>query len=192
MKLSINSIKRLGYSDIFKLPISELVDKIGSQIGALEEEPYYLGGLYDGPIVALVVTCEDHPNADRLHVCMIDDGGVTKNVERNKDGLVQVVCGAPNVKAGMLVAWLPPTSTVPSSIGKDPFVLEARELRGVVSNGMLASANELVISDNHDGILDIIPSEVGKLLAVPGTSCMRGCCIGDGDDLFMNMETSVH
>ena len=188
MKLSINSIKRLGYSDIFKLPVSELVDKIGSQIGALEEEPYYLGGLYDGPIVALVVTCEDHPNADRLHVCMIDDGGVTKNVERNKDGLVQVVCGAPNVKAGMLVAWLPPTSTVPSSIGKDPFVLEVRELRGVVSNGMLASANELVISDNHDGILEIIPSEVGKLLAVPGTPFKK---LYDLDDYVLDIENKM-
>lgn len=188
MKLSINSIKRLGYDDIFKLPLDDLVDKIGSQIGALEEEPYYLGGLYDGPVVVKVVTCEDHPNADRLHVCLIDDAGVVKNVERNKDGLVQVVCGAPNVKAGMLVAWLPPASTVPTSIGKDPFVLEALELRGIVSNGMLASASELAISDNHDGILEIIPSEVGKALAVPGTPFKK---LYDLDDYLLNIENKM-
>jgi phenylalanyl-tRNA synthetase beta chain len=69
---------------------------------------------------------------------------------------VQVVCGAPNVREGMLVAWLPPGSVLPSSVGDaEPFVLSARPLRGVVSNGMLASAKELGIGDSHDGILQL-------------------------------------
>ena len=168
MKVSLNSIKALGDEDLFSLPINELVNKIGSQIGALEEEPHYLGALYEGVIVVKVVSCVIHPNANRLHVCLIDDGGVAKNVERDKDGYVQVVCGAPNVKAGMLLAWLPPTSTVPSTVGKEPLVLEARELRGVVSNGMLASSSELAITDNHDGLLEIKPEEVGLELSKPG------------------------
>lgn len=77
------------------------------------------------------------------------------DVERNQDGFVQVVCGAPNVREGLMVAWLPPGSTVPASVDSDPFVLGARELRGVMSNGMLASASELALSDDHSGILEL-------------------------------------
>jgi phenylalanyl-tRNA synthetase beta chain len=65
---------------------------------------------------------------------------------------VQVVCGAPNVKAGMLAAWIPPGATVPATFDKDPFVLEAREIRGKVSNGMLASPKELALGDSHEGL----------------------------------------
>ncbi len=188
MKISLNTIKRYGYDEIFKSPIDELADKIGTQLGGLEKEPFYLGGLYEGILVVRVVSCEDHPDADRLHVCMIDDGGVANDVERNNEGLVQVVCGAPNVKAGMTVAWLPPGSTVPSSVGKDPFVLEARELRGVVSNGMLASPSELAITDNHDGLLEIVPEEVGPELSKPGTEFKR---LYDLDDYILDIENKM-
>ena len=79
-----------------------------------------------------------------------------KGLDRNKDGLVQIVCGAPNVRKGLVTAWLPPGSTVPASFNDDePFVVGSRELRGVVSNGMLASAAELDFGDNHDGLLEI-------------------------------------
>ena len=188
MKLSLNSIKRLGYEDLFKLPINDLADIIGAQLGALEELPVYLGVLYDGIIVAKVMSCIDHPDANRLHVCLIDDGGVVKNVKRDKNGYVQVVCGAPNVKEGMLVAWLPPGSIVPSSVANDPFTLEAKELRGVVSNGMLASPSELAITDNHDGLLEILPEEVGKALAVPGTPFQK---LYDLDDYILNIENKM-
>ncbi len=79
-------------------------------------------------------------------VCQIDAG---------KNEHVQVVCGAPNVREGMLAAWLPPGATVPSTVGKDPFKLEARELRGVMSHGMLASPKELDLGDSHEGLLEI-------------------------------------
>lgn len=157
MKISVNWMQRLAGESVQILPkggIDELVKKIGAQLGAVEEV-IDVGKRYQGIIIAKVVTCIKHPNADKLHVCKIDDGGKAKNVERDKDGYVQVVCGAPNVREGLLVAWLPPGSTVPASVDKDPFVLEARELRGVVSNGMLASAAELAISDDHTGILEI-------------------------------------
>lgn len=156
MKVSLNTIKQYTSVD---LTVEELVEKINRQLGGVEEVTD-LGTRYEGAVIVRVVQCDDHPNADRLHVCKIDDGGVVEGVERDENGLVQVVCGAPNVHADMFVVWLPPKSTVPASFAdKEPFVLDARELRGVVSNGMLASAKELAIGDSHEGILEIDPNE---------------------------------
>ena len=114
MKVSLNEIKRLGYDDVVKLPVEQLVQKIGAQLGAVEDVED-LGAKYQGVVVAKVVSCEDHPNADRLHVCKIDDDGKVQGVNRDEQGLVQVVCGAPNVRAGMIVFWLPPQYTVPET-----------------------------------------------------------------------------
>lgn len=159
MKVSVNWLKQFTDIDI---SVDELVEKIGIQLGAVEEV-VDLGKKYQGIIIARVVNCDKHPNADKLSVCWIDDGGKTEGVERNEQGLVQVVCGAPNVREGLMVAWLPPGSTVPSTVDKDPFVLGSRELRGVVSNGMLASAHELAISDDHNGIVELdIAAEPGS------------------------------
>jgi phenylalanyl-tRNA synthetase beta chain len=97
--------------------------KIGAQLGAVEEV-IDLGKRYKGIVAVKVVSCEKHPNADKLSLCFVDDGGVIEGVERNERDLVQVVCGAPNVKAGMLAAWIPPGVTVPATYDKDPFVLE--------------------------------------------------------------------
>lgn len=160
MKISLNSIRDINqrYSctdqDITAGDASEIVEKIGAQLGAVEETIRF-GDKFEGVIIGKVISCQKHPDADRLSVCFIDDGGKAEQVERNKDGLVQVVCGAPNVREGLIVAWLPPGSTVPDTVGKEPFVLEARELRGVVSNGMLASPKELALGDSHEGILEI-------------------------------------
>ena len=151
MKVSLNWIKEFTPVD---LSIDELVEKIGSQLGAVEEV-IDLGKKYQGIVVAKVVECKEVEGSDHLHVCKIDDGRKVKNVERDKDGYVQVVCGAPNVREGLLVAWLPPGTTVPSTFDADPFVLEAREIRGTKSNGMLASAKELAIGDSHEGLLEI-------------------------------------
>jgi phenylalanyl-tRNA synthetase beta chain len=163
MKISINGIKgfndRYGSApDITTNGVDQLLQQIGAQLGGIEEVIEF-GKKYDGALIVKVVTCEKHPNADRLHVCMIDDGGRAANVPRNEQGLVQVVCGAPNVETGVTVVWLPPGVTVPSTVDADPFVLEARELRGVVSNGMLASPKELAIGDSHEGLL-LIDEEV--------------------------------
>jgi phenylalanyl-tRNA synthetase beta chain len=134
--------------------VDELVKTIGAQLAAVEETTDF-GKKFEEVVIVKVVSCEDHPNAERLHVCKVDDDGKVKDVERDDKGLVQIVCGAPNVHAGMLAAWLPPGSTVPVTLDKEPFVLEARAIRGVVSNGMLASQRELGLGDNHDGILEI-------------------------------------
>ncbi len=152
MKVSLNCVQQ--YLDFELPPADELVERIGSQLGAVEGVEN-VAEKYQGVVVAKVVSCLKHPDSDHLHVCLIDDGGKATGVERDASGYVQVVCGAPNVREGLLVAWLPPGSTVPESIGHEPFVLSTRELRGVKSNGMLASPRELALGDSHDGILDI-------------------------------------
>jgi phenylalanyl-tRNA synthetase beta chain len=173
MKVSLNKIRFAGKHyetpDLVSDGLDALVEKIGAQLGAVEEVVYY-GRRFEGPIVVKVVSCEKHPNADKLNVCRIDDGNVVQDVERGDDGLVQVVCGAPNVKAGMLAVWLPPGAIVPDTRDKDPFVLEARDLRGEKSNGMLASPKELAIGDSHEGLL-VVDREVD-----PGTSFADAYC----------------
>jgi phenylalanyl-tRNA synthetase beta chain len=136
-------------------PIDDVVKKIGAQLGAVEET-VDLGPRYKGVLIVKVVECRKHENSDHLNVCKVDDGGRAENVARDENGLVQVVCGAPNVRAGLMTIWLAPGVAVPESIiVGEPFVLEARELRDEMSNGMLASARELGISDDHNGIVEV-------------------------------------
>lgn len=154
----------MEFTDI-KLSVDELVTKIGAQLGAVEEV-IDLGKKYQGIVVARVVKCHKHPNADKLSVCTIDDGGITPDVKRDDNNYIQVVCGAPNVRTDMLVAWLPPGVIVPSTFDKNPYALESREIRGELSSGMLASAHELAIGDDHDGILEIdLPANPGANFA---------------------------
>jgi phenylalanyl-tRNA synthetase beta chain len=152
MIISVNWLKKFTDIDV---SIDELATLIGSRLVEIEEV-IDLGKKYQGIVVAKVVECEKLEGSDHLNVTKIDDGGKAVDVERDENGLVQVVCGAPNVHAGMLVAWLPPNSVVPESHNdKEPFVLGARKLRGVMSNGMLASAKELDLFEDHTGILEI-------------------------------------
>jgi len=187
MRVSLNTIKQFTNVD---LTLDELVAKINAQLGKVEEV-IDLSKRYEGATIVKVVECNDHPNADRLHVCKIDDGGVNKDVERDENGLVQVVCGAPNVHADMFVVWLPPKSTVPASYDeKELFVLDARELRGLMSNGMLASSKELGIGDSHDGILEINPSEwkPTDIEVKPGVSFARAYGL---DDTIIDIENKM-
>lgn len=187
MKISLNWARFYGGIDLNSITTDQLVAKIGEQLGAVEDVIAW-GPRYEGIFVARVVSCEKHHDADKLHVCIIDDGGVAKDVLRTKEGYVQVVCGAPNVRNGMTVAWIPPGITVPSTIDKDPLVLESREIRGVVSNGMLASASELGISDNHDGLLDIKAEDVGEDRTKPGTPFKN---LYGLDDVVIELENKM-
>ncbi len=156
MKVSIQAVKQFTKVN---LSTSELIKKINSQLGAIEGV-IHTNDVYKDARIVKVVSAEKHPAADRLQVTRIDDGGLVKDVERDDDGLVQVVCGAPNVAAGMFAVWLPPRSVVPATYhDDDPFILGARELRGVMSQGMLAAADELAIGTDHEGILEINPGE---------------------------------
>ena len=92
--------------------------------------------------VAEVISAEQHPDADRLRVCMVNTGSGDP---------VQVVCGAPNARAGMKGVFAPAGSYVP---GID-LVLKAGNIRGQDSNGMLCSEREMMISDEHDGIIEL-------------------------------------
>lgn len=188
MKVSLNWAQKYSNVPLNSIGTDALLKKMGAQLGAIEEVINY-GSRYEGIVVAKVVVCERHPDADRLNVCKINDGGVTDGVERDENGLVQVVCGAPNVREGLLVAWLPPGSTVPSSFGEaEPFVLGSRELRGVMSNGMLASPKELGISNNHEGLLEITAAEVGDELAKPGTPLKQ---LYQLDDVVVDCENKM-
>ena len=162
--------------------LAALEQRIGAQLGAIEETVNF-GSKYNGVVIVKVISCVDHPNADRLHLCVVDDGGRVENVERDEAGHVQIVCGAPNVRAGMLAAWLPPGSTVPSTVDKDPFVMEAREIREKKSNGMMASPKELGIGDSHEGIL-----EVDKEVA-PGTPFIEAYNLVD--DVVIDIENKM-
>src|SRR6202162_5679100 len=93
-------------------------------------------------VIARVIAAEPHPNADRLRVCMVYTGAGDP---------VQVVCGAPNARAGMKGVFSPPGTFIP---GKN-MTLGIGTIRGVESRGMLCSPAELQISDDHDGILDL-------------------------------------
>lgn len=166
--------------------VDDLVRRIGAQLGAVEEVVDF-GKRFKDVVIVKVVTCEKHPNADRLHVCKVDDGGKAQGVERDENGLVQVVCGAPNVRAGMLAAWLPPGSTVPNTVESvDPFVLEARAIRGVVSNGMMASPKELSLGDSHDGILEVDADYPG---VAPGAAFADVYHLRD--DFIIDMENKM-
>lgn len=176
MIVSVNWLKKFTRID---RPVDELAELIGARLVEIEEI-IDLGERYKEVTVAKVMKVEKHPDADKLHVVQIDDGGAQKEVERLENGYIQVVCGAPNVREGLLVAWLPPGATVPSSFTeKELFILDARKLRGVLSNGMLASARELGFSDNHEGILEI------DVEAKPGESFAK---LYDLDDYLLDIE----
>lgn len=190
MKVSLNTIRQ--YVDFEVPPVAELVERINQQLGGVEEV-IDIGAKYMGIIIAKVVTCEPHPDSDHLHICQIEVGN---NPEYAKfkipdSNFVQVVCGAPNVHADMFVAWLPPGATVPASYDKDPFVLDARTIRGVKSNGMLASPAELAIGDNHDGILEITEKDLSPVVALPLEPGQDFSALFELNDTIIDIENKM-
>jgi phenylalanyl-tRNA synthetase beta chain len=123
-------------------PVERLADKltmIGLEVESIEDKAKALAPF----TIARVISAEQHPNADRLRVCMVDtgDGGAP----------VQVVCGAPNARAGMVSVFSAPGTFIP---GKN-ITLGVGTIRGVESRGMLCSEAELELSENHDGIMEL-------------------------------------
>lgn len=178
MRVSLNTVKQFTAVD---LPKDELIAKINAQLGGVENV-IDLGARYDGAVIVRVVSCEKHPNADKLNICHVDDGS---------GEMTQVVCGAPNVRADMLAVWLKPGAIVPSTADdKEPFVLGARELRGVMSNGMLASPKELGLGDSHDGILELDADEwkPTAVAVAPGVSFASAYGL---DDTIVEIENKM-
>ena len=121
--------------------LAEIVETL-TRIGLEVEHVHDPAAKYAGFVVARVIEAKQHPNADRLRVCMVDAG----------DGAaVQVVCGAPNARTGMRSVFSPVGTFIP---GKN-MVLAKGVIRGVESNGMLCSEAELELSEDHDGIIDL-------------------------------------
>jgi phenylalanyl-tRNA synthetase beta chain len=118
--------------------IAETLTRIGLEVEGIEDKAAALKPY----VVAKILTAEQHPNADRLRVCSVDAG----------DGQpLQVVCGAPNARAGLFSVFAPPGTYVP---GKN-MTLSVGNIRGVESRGMLCSGAELGLGDDHDGILEL-------------------------------------
>ena len=152
MKVSLRTIKQ--FVPVNLPPVDELVERINQQLGSVDAV-VDLGARYKGVVVVRVVECEPLENSDHLHKCLVDDGGATADVERDANGYVQVLTGAPNVHKDMLAVWLPPKTIVPETFTAEPFVLTSRPMRGAMSHGMLASSRELAIGSAHEGIIDI-------------------------------------
>jgi phenylalanyl-tRNA synthetase beta chain len=128
--------------------ITETLTRIGLELEGVEDKAQALAAFR----VAYVVEAKQHPNADRLKVCIVDTGA----------GQVQVVCGAPNARTGMKGVFAPTGTHIPGT-GID---LKASKIRGVESNGMLVSERELGLSDEHEGIIDLpADAPVGKPFA---------------------------
>ena len=118
--------------------ISKTLTMIGLEVEAVIDE----GRTLQDFVVAHVVSAEKHPNADKLRVCKVDAG---------TGEIIDVVCGAPNARAGMNSVFAFPGTYIPGS----GFVLTRGNIRGAESNGMLCSSRELQLSDDHDGIIDL-------------------------------------
>ena len=121
--------------------VDAIVDKL-TMVGLEVENVEDKGRLLAPFTIAYVVEARQHPNADRLRVCMVDTGTGEP---------VQVVCGAPNARTGMKSVFSGPGTFIP---GKN-ITLGVGNIRGVESRGMLCSAAELMISDDHEGIIDL-------------------------------------
>jgi phenylalanyl-tRNA synthetase beta chain len=135
MKIAESWLREWVNPDLETEALAERLTMAGHEVDGIHFE----GQGLDGVVVAEVVEVDKHPDADRLSVCKVDDGS---------GELVDIVCGAPNVVAGMKSPLATPGVKLPNGIK-----LRKSKIRGVVSNGMLCSAVELGLGDESDGII---------------------------------------
>jgi len=140
MKFSEAWLREWVNPDLDTQQLAEQLTMAGLEVDSVEP----VAAEFSGVVVAEVLSVENHPDADKLRVCQVAAGG-----EEN----LQIVCGAPNVRAGMKA----PLATVGGRMPGDMKIKKAK-LRGVVSHGMLCSARELGLSDEHQGLMDL-PSD---------------------------------
>ncbi len=137
MKLTLSWLKDHLDTTASLAEIVETLTRIGLEVEGVEDP----AGKTKGFVTARVIEAKQHPNADRLRVCLVDAGGEPQ----------QVVCGAPNARTGMKSVFSPVGTYIP---GKK-ITLTRGVIRGVESNGMLCSEAELELSDDHDGIIEL-------------------------------------
>lgn len=154
------NVSRRWLEDFLRRPLDagDIAGRLG-MLGAPVDAIEPLNAALSEIRVALVEAVIPHPNADRLRVCIVDDG----TAERRR-----VVCGAPNVTAGKKYPFAPIGATLPGGLK-----IERRKLRGEVSEGMLCSARELGLGADQDGLLEL------ETPAPPGTALLEALPIGD-------------
>lgn len=137
MFLSMNWIS--DFVDLKGIDLVELIHRFSLSTAEVENEIFFKGSDISGIIVAQIKSVENHPESKKLHLLKVDTG----------DKIVDVVCGAPNVRVGMKTAF----AKLGAKIGD--ITIEPRKLAGYTSNGMCCSEKELGISDDHSGIMEI-------------------------------------
>jgi phenylalanyl-tRNA synthetase beta chain len=141
MKLPMSWLRDWVEVDVAPEPLADALTRRGFYVEGIEAR----GRSYPGVVVAKVIEVAKHPNADKLSLCRVDAG----------TGELSIVCGAPNVHAGMIA----PLATIGARL-PDGLVIKKSKIRGVESQGMLCSADELDFSDDHSGIVDL-PAYLG-------------------------------
>lgn len=142
MKISLNWLKEYIHLDESPEEISDLLTASGLEVEGLEEVDTVPGGL-KGLVIGEVLTCEKHPNADKLSITTVDIGA---------DAPSPIVCGAPNIAAGQKVV----VATVGATLypaGNEPFVIKKAKIRGEASQGMICAEDEIGLGGSHDGIM---------------------------------------
>ena len=166
MKISYNWIKQFLKIDSTTEDVASMLTDLGLEVEIVEKYQSVKGGL-EGVVVGHVLTCEKHPDADRLNITTVDLGNGTP---------IQIVCGASNVAAGQKV----PVATIGTKLfDKDgiEFEIKKGKIRGQESHGMICAEDELGLGTSHDGIM-ILDSELQ-----PGTPAAKVFNI-DNDEVF--------
>jgi len=145
MQFSENWLRTMVNPAMDSSALAHLLTMSGLEV----EETDTVAPPFSNVVVAQVISLEKHPNADRLNVCKVDVGSGTP---------LTIVCGAPNVRAGMKVACAKAGAVLPPGADGKPFEIKEGDLRGVVSQGMLCSARELKLSEEQAGLMDL-PSD---------------------------------
>ena len=150
MQFSENWLRTLVDPKLTSDELSHLLTMAGLEV----EEVEPVAPPFNNVVVAQVMAVEKHPNADRLNVCQVDAGTGT---------LLNIVCGAPNVRVGMKVPCALAGAKLPPGEDGKPFEIKVGKLRGVESQGMLCSARELKLSEDHGGLLELAETaQVGQ------------------------------
>jgi phenylalanyl-tRNA synthetase beta chain len=149
MKFSLSWLKTHLHTDATIDQVAEALTRIGLEVEGIENPAERLAGFR----VAKVLTAAPHPQADKLQVLTVDQGDGTP---------LQVVCGAPNARAGLVGVFGTEGAVVPAN----GMVLRKAAIRGVESNGMMCSSRELELGDDHDGIIELpADAPVGQTFA---------------------------
>ena len=166
MKISYNWLKQFLQIDWDAQKTGELLTDLGLEVEGITQFESVKGGL-KGILVGHVLTCEPHPNADRLKLTTVDIG---------QEAPVQIVCGAPNVAAGQKVPVATVGTTLYTKEG-EAWVIKKGKIRGEVSQGMICAEDEIGLGESHDGIM-VLNEEL-----VPGTPCAKVFDI-ENDEVF--------